>query len=305
MILSFDFGGSKIAAALVDGGTGKIAGIKKLQISLSISGNECLDQIIDIGNNIIGQYPSDLIDAIGISFGGPVSTDGRTVIKSQHIKGWDNYPLADVIEEKFSIPVIVENDANAAAIGEWCYGAGKKNSPFVYLQMSTGIGSGIIFEGKIYNGQGLAGEIGHISLDRNGPLCKCGNQGCLESYSAGWALDSKAQKLLDESKGAKDLFGEYRKGNADAREIIRNSFWPLAHVLNSMICLLDPAIITLGGGITKARDVISEVLFPMVEQLSPLFLKNRTKIAFSHLEGYETLIGAAVLAKRIFTSGHS
>jgi glucokinase len=296
VILSFDFGGTKIAAALIDISQGIIIDSIKTKPSVTNTDNEILSQMIDCGKKLLYQNPNLNVDSIGISFGGPINKDGRTVMKSQHISGWDNYPLAEIVEREFNLPVIVENDANAAALGEWRFGVGNLSSPFFYMQISTGIGSGIIVEGKIFHGRGLAGEVGHISFDKNGPLCKCGNKGCLESFSAGWALDQKAQQLLGVKASAKDLFNETLKENKDAIEIVQSALLPLVYAINSIQCLLDPEMICMGGGVTGSRLVISKYLFPMIELITPPFLKKRTQIKFSELNGLETLLGAAVLA---------
>jgi len=298
VILSFDFGGTKIAAALIDISQGRIIDSLKAKPSATNTDNEILLQMIDSGKMLLSQNPNLKVDSIGISFGGPINKDGRTIMKSQHVAGWDNFPLAEMIEEEFNLPVVVENDANTAALGEWCFGAGNKSSPFFYLQMSTGIGSGIIIEGEIYHGHGLAGEVGHISFDQNGPLCKCENKGCLESYSAGWSLDKKAQQQLGAKASAKDLFKETIKENKAAIEIVQRAMLPLAYVINAIICLLDPEVICMGGGVTGSRVVITKYLFPMIEQITPPFMRKRTQIKFSELNGLETLLGAAVLAER-------
>jgi glucokinase len=298
VILSFDFGGTKIVAALIDISQGTILDSIKTKPPATNTDNEILFQMIDCGNVLLSQNPKLKVDSIGISFGGLVNKDGRTVMKSQHISGWDNYPLAEIVEREFNLPVIVENDANAAALGEWSFGVGKGISPFFYMQISTGIGSGIIIEGEIFHGHGLAGEVGHISIDKNGPLCKCGNKGCLESFSAGWALDQKAQQLLGTKAGAKELFDETLKENKDAIEIVQSALLPLAYVINAIQCLLDPEVICMGGGVTRSRLVISKYLFPMIEQITPPFMEKRTQIKFSELNGSETLLGAAVLAER-------
>jgi glucokinase len=300
LILAFDFGGTKLAAAIVDLKKGEINSYKRIRISADTTGPECLDQMLQMGKTILNESSYGLIDGIGVSFGGPVSPDGKSVLKSQHIIGWEKFPLVSSIEQEFKLPAVMENDANAAAIGEWFFGAGKKASPFVYVQLSTGIGSGIIIDGNIIKGQGLAGEIGHLTIEKNGPKCKCGNRGCLESFAAGWALDEEAQRLLGESASSKDLFTAYRLMNPDAQQIILDAMSSLALVVNNIICILDPSVIVFGGGMSKSNDVIRDILFPMVDAVAPPFLKNRTQLAFSDLDGKETLFGAALIADRVF-----
>jgi glucokinase len=300
LILAFDFGGTKLAAAIVDLKKGEINSYKRIRISADTTGPECLDQMLQMGKTILNESSYGLIDGIGVSFGGPVSPDGKSVLKSQHIIGWEKFPLVSSIEQEFKLPAVMENDANAAAIGEWFFGAGKKATPFVYVQLSTGIGSGIIIDGNIIKGQGLAGEIGHLTIEKNGPKCKCGNRGCLESFAAGWALDEEAQRLLGESASSKDLFTAYRLMNPDAQQIILDAMSSLALVVNNIICILDPSVIVFGGGMSKSNDVIRDILFPMVDAVAPPFLKNRTQLAFSDLDGKETLFGAALIADRVF-----
>lgn len=299
MILTFDIGGTKLASAVVDARRGKIAAYKKHQFVAGETAPEYLAYMVAIGKTLLKKHRKKNFEGIGISFGGPLSMDGKTVLKSQHVHGWEGVPLASIIEQELNLPTVLENDANAAALGEWRYGAGKGLDTCIYVQLSTGIGLGIILEGNLYKGKGLAGELGHLTVKNNGLLCACGKKGCLESYAAGWALKKFASKILDKSASAENLFDAYRQNNSHAQRIIGRAMSALALALNNAICLLDPEIIVLGGGITKSRDVIRAELFPALLTNAPPFLKDRWNLAFASLAGKETLLGAALLASRL------
>ena len=299
MILAFDIGGTKLASAVVDTRSGKITTYKKIPFVADLTAPEYMVHMVSIGKTLIEKHGKNTIEGIGISFGGPLSPDGKTILKSQHVHGWEGIPLAAIMEQKFNLPTVLENDANAAALGEWRYGAGRGMGNCVYAQLSTGIGSGIILDGKLFKGKGLAGELGHLTVKNNGLRCACGNQGCLESYAAGWAFEKFATKILKKPSSAEDLFNAYRQKNSDAQSIIIRAMTVLAMALSHMICLFDPEIIVLGGGISHSQDVIRAELFPALETNIPPFLKGRCRLAFALLDGKETLLGAALLASAL------
>lgn len=312
-ILALDFGGTKLTSAIVDVETGLILNCYRAKVETGWGAKEAISKMIEmakkltVGLNIVHVY------AVGISFGGPISSDGTKVLKSQHISGWSNLPLVKIIQDEFNLPVFLGNDANVAALGEWKFGSGKDSRVMLYIQISTGIGAGIILNGKIFTGCGLAGEFGHMTVENGGLTCACGKRGCLESYSAGWAISKRGKEeyrelykhstMLDLSENnlnnidARLIFKAYRKNDDIAKKIVSKSMEYFGIAISHAICLFDPDRIVLGGGISKAKDVIKKELFPVVSSNTPPDFKNRYEINFSSLKGYETLIGAALLAK--------
>ncbi len=191
-------------------------------------------------------------DRCGIGFGGPVDFRSQKIALSTHVPGWENFPLADRIGEHFGVPAILDNDANAGALGESIYGAGRDARPMFYMTLSTGIGGGLVLEdGSVYRGaDSWAGEIGHITIRPDGPPCLCGARGCLERMCCGLWLER------DYGKPAAELFQD----PAFVLKYVVN----LAAGLKAAVMLFNPARIVIGGGIAKAGD---RLFAPLREEL--------------------------------------
>ncbi len=317
--LAIDFGGTKLAACVVEKATGKIFNYQRRLTPKNSTFTESLDLVKSMGNEILTAWRAEHdeeVSGVGVSFGGPISEDSRLVIKSHHVKGWENFPLPVVFEEYFNIPAVMANDADAAAYGEWFYGAGDKEKSFYYLQVSTGIGAGLVIDEKIFRGKGNAGEPGHLIVDKDakpfhGKLCACGKPGCLESFSAGWGIAARVMDVFDQlpvesilrklcesdvNKVTTEIvFEAYRRGDEDARKIILDGIDRLAAVLANTLCVFDPHKVGIGGGLTKSRDIIEPELFEALKRYMPFMFYDELMIDFSHLNGRETLLGAALL----------
>jgi glucokinase len=183
-------------------------------------------------------------DRCGIGFGGPVDYAAQRVALSTHVAGWSGFPLVDRIASMLNVPVVMDNDANAGALGEAIHGAGRKALPLFYMTLSTGIGGGIVLsDGSVYRGSdSWAGEIGHLTLRPDGPECLCGARGCFERMCCGLWLER------DYGKPAPELL---RDPEFVARYVV-----DLAQGLKAAIMLLNPARIVIGGGIAKAGDAL-------------------------------------------------
>jgi glucokinase len=180
-------------------------------------------------------------DRCGIGFGGPVDFPSQSVILSTHVAGWAEYPLVDRVRNLCGAPVVIDNDANVGALGESVYGAGRGRDPLFYMTLSTGIGGGVVIDGRIYHGaNSYAGELGHMNIEPDGPECLCGSRGCFERMCCGLWLERDfgrpASKLLEDP----DFVDRY---------VVR-----LARGLKTVIMILNPACLIIGGGICKAGD---------------------------------------------------
>jgi glucokinase len=313
-VLALDFGGSKLIAAVVAPAIGKILSLKRAPTPVERGADGSIELIAQLGNEAITALnpTSQEIEAIGISFGGPVSRDRRHVVHSMHVSGWDSVDLPDRIGRIFAKPAYMDNDANAAALGEWRLGAGHGVQNMLYVQVSTGIGAGLILNGNLYRGSGLAGELGHIIVCEDGPLCTCGKKGCVESLASGWAIARDGKALME--KDASTLLSTLahndptaitaelvllasKSGDPGSQSIFRHAFRSLAAGIAILIRILDPEVIVIGGGVAQARESLLEVLNPALKEfLSPVF-RDRVELRFSTLAGYETLFGAALLTR--------
>ena len=313
-VLALDFGGTKLAAAVVNTTTGKTTALTRKATPVLQGAEATINTMIEIGwETLKGSGVKDQIIRVGISFGGPVNKDRTTVLHSHHVAAWDGVVLTERISETFNLPTFMENDANAAALGEWYFGAGERVENMVYIQISTGVGAGLILNHQLYRGEALAGEFGHMTVLPNGPTCMCGREGCVESLCSGWAIarDGKAALHRATSKSplwqlsdgkeenikARMVIESYRKGDPIAKTILERSFTSLGIGVANMICLFDPEIVVIGGGIARARDVMIEFLKPAHGKYVHHLFENRYRLEFSELAGIETLLGAALLAE--------
>ncbi len=221
----------------------------------------------------------------GIGFGGPVDFSTQTVTLSTHVGGWDAYPLIQRVSELAGGPAVLDNDANVAALGEAHHGAGRGFDPLFYMTLSTGIGGGIIGSGRVWRGaDSYGGEIGHLTVDPNGPDCLCGSNGCLERLCCGLWLER------DYQKSAADLM-------TDERFVLRY-VTNLAKGLKAAVMLLNPARIVIGGGISKAEDRLFLPLRAELRRQIPGWSRARLDVVPAKLIDDSVLYGALVLAEQ-------
>ena len=206
LCLALDFGGTKLAAGLVNWRTGEV--LRQARCA-TVGSRGARGQIADMLGLVEGELGlagagRPAIDAVGVSFGGPVDTGRGIVLQSHHVEGWEGLPLAAELGATFHCPVYLENDANAVALGEYRYGAGRGARTVVYITVSTGIGGGIVLEGELWRGShGVAGEVGHMVVRPGGPLCTCGNRGCLESLASGPSIARRAREAIAAGGGSR------------------------------------------------------------------------------------------------------
>jgi glucokinase len=268
--------------------------------------------------------------AVGVSFGGPLDFHSGTVLRCFQVPGWENFPLKDHLRAALNAPAIVENDANAAAFGEWAHGAGLGCKSLFYITVSTGIGGGWVLDGRIFRGaNGLAGEIGHLAVKPDGPLCTCGKRGCLEALASGPAIACiVSQRLLAEPVSESlllSLAGLNHPGvkltNSDppvsnppmitaeqvalaaeagdrlAREVLDDAARYLGQAIAAVILLLNPERVVLGGGVAKSGEYFWRALR---QAASALVLPGMAvEILPAFLGDDAPLWGAAALAQSL------
>ncbi len=263
-------------------------------------------EIISICSEISGLIADgntrfDPVSRIAISFGGPVDASKGETIMSHHIVGWEHIPICAIIEEKFNIPVVLDNDANCGALAEWKFGAGVGIDDLVYINVGTGIGGGVVANGKLVRGaHGVAGEIGHIVLNPNGPACTCERHGCLESYASGRNIERRYCELTGahESISGQEIFARAAEGEKEALAIIWETAEYLAHGISLAVGILDPDIVIIGGGLSEAGILL---FGPLDEALARYVIPQMAGIKVVPAKlGYECgVIGAIALAMHV------
>jgi len=256
---------------------------------------------------------SEKLNGIGIGVPGPVDFSAGTLVSPPIMPGWDRYPIIQTVQQWFpSANVVVDNDVNVMALGEIYQGAGKGVDNLIFVKIGTGIGAGIICEGKIYRGSsGCAGDIGHIGVNKSGPLCHCGNKGCLEAVTAGPAIAERSLIGAKEGKSpillrlyekngntlrAEDVGDAAREGDALAVEVIRESGQFIGDVLAGLVNFYNPRVIVIGGGVSNLGNLLlSSIRQTVLKRSTPLATRN-LHIVFSEIGPDAGVIGAVNLA---------
>ena len=262
VILGVDVGGTKIAVGLVDRD-----GTILTQTRTPMIGNGTpeagLQAVISAIDSVVW---GNKVRSIGICAPGPLDPETGVVLNPPNLPCWRNFPLAMKVADKFHMRVKVDNDANAAALAETRWGAARGYRYVFYATIGTGIGTGIVFDGRIYHGStGSAGEGGHVSIDYRGPLCSCGKRGCIEILAAGPAIAARARTKLggalsrslildlvngDVAAVTSELVGQaYAAGDPLARQILLDTVEVLTPWLGNIVDLLDPDVLVMGGGV--------------------------------------------------------
>lgn len=247
---------------------------------------------------------------IGIGVPGILYLEKGVLRESPNLPGWINYPVRDEIESILKMPVLLDNDANVAALGESWLGAGRGYDSMCMLTLGTGIGGGLILNGKIWHGfLGMAGELGHIVVAENGSRCACGGQGCLETEASASAIARKGRDAFAQGHSTKlkqlaatpeeissDLVYRYAKqGDAVCQEILQSAGRYLGIGIASLINTLNLPLYVIGGGAAAAWDLLSPSIFDEAQKRSYIYREGSTKIVPSELGGDAGLYGAAKL----------
>ena len=278
-IIAVDVGGTQIRAALCDP-----EGVIHRRVADLTAGHEGPEAVMGrIERAIRRVWPANApVAAIGLVAPGPLDPWSGIVLDAPNIPGWKNYPLRAIIQERFDVPILVGNDANAAALAEQRFGAGQGEPNLIYITVSTGIGGGIIVNGELLLGaHGLAGEIGHIIVEPDGPRCGCGNYGCLETLASGPSIARQARqrictaepgRILELAQGdpnaisAKIVNEAAQEGEPLAVDVFRQAGTYLGIGLVTLLHLFDPNIVVIGGSVSKAGDLLFEPVREVVRR---------------------------------------
>jgi glucokinase-like ROK family protein len=251
------------------------------------------------------------VRAIGVGVPGPVEQASGLLRSPPIMPGWDRYPIRDAFAGEYAAPVFVDNDVNVMALGEHWGGVGKGLDNMLFVKIGTGIGGGIIADGRLYRGtQGCAGDIGHICVDPDGPVCSCGNRGCLEARAAAPAIALMAERCARDGLSpnlsgvlgergeisAKDVGEAASRGDYHALEIIRESGRLVGRVLATLVSTLNPSLIVIGGGVANiGHSLLAEIRSTVYRRSLPLATRN-LPIVLSELDETAGVVGASVLA---------
>lgn len=314
-IIGVDLGGTKVRAVLADG-SGNLLARKEMATEASKGQEKVIDNIVKVINGVMKGTDSGQIVGLGIGAPGPLNPRTGVVYSPPNLPGWENVPLRDILEKRLGIPVYVGNDANLAALGEYTFGAGKDYRYLVYLTISTGIGGGIIEDGRILDGaKGAAGEVGHMTIEAFGPRCNCGNYGCWEVLASGTGIRRRAIEMLQ--GGRESLLTELsegdlekvtaelvekaaRKGDPAAQELLHQTGLYLGVGITNILHLFNPEIVVLGGGVSQIGELIMKPMREEVERRAMPAFRQNVPIVYTDLKGDVGLYGAVAIVLQNF-----
>ena len=307
-VLAIDIGGTKLAAGMVDT-DGRMLARGEVP-TLATEGLEpVLARIVGLGRDLLSrpEVAGVRVHRIGVGCAGPVDLTAGVVFNPPNLPGWTQVPLTDHLQRALALPTVLENDANAAALGEFRYGAGKGARSIVYLTVSTGIGGGIILDGKVWHGlKDAAGEVGHMTVCPDGPVCGCGNRGCLEAMSSGPSIARRAREAVASGRQtglseiakptSSDVVRLAKEGDPVAREVWAEAVKYLGIGVAAAITILAPERVVIGGGVTKAGDYLFQPLREQVRQRVKLVPVESVPIVPAALGPDVGILGAAAVA---------
>ena len=278
-ILGFDVGGTKISA-VVGNEHGEILANVRLPTVKHLGKKRLTEELVSMGVEVLKKAGVRKPDYIGLAFAGFVSSSTGKILASPNIIGLKNFNIADAIEKYFDAPVTLENDATAATIAERLFGSGRDTDDFVYMTLSTGIGGGAFVNGKLLRGaHGLAGEVGHMVIMSNGPVCGCGRRGCLEAIAGGRGIARRVSENISAVRdselfsrmrpneiNAKSVFESKKHGDMFAQLIVEETLYYLSVGIVNIINILDPELIIIGGGISKAGNELFQPLRAAIKE---------------------------------------
>jgi glucokinase len=318
-IIGVDLGGTNIVVGLLPIEGGETIALRSLPTDSQRGAKFVVDRIVDMMEISIREalemYGGTRDDIAGVGIGSPGPLDRRTgtVINTPNL-GWRNFPLRDLISNAVDLPAELDNDANCATYGEWWLGAGRDVDTLVGLTLGTGIGGGIVLGGQIYHGcSDAAGEIGHTTIDSTGRKCKCGNYGCLEAYASGPAIALRAQEGIAagaESRLTEMVNGKLEQitaatvydaivlGDAYADDVMKDTAKFLGTGIANIINMLNPEMVVIAGGVTRAGDHLFEPLRAEVRRRAFRTAEEACSIVPGELTGTAGVVGAAAVFKQ-------
>lgn len=313
LTIGIDLGGTKISTGLVDAAGNILA--HDYRATRANEGQEAVvRRMVEAARQVMAEAdvtPSQTA-AVGVGAPGPMDLEAGVVVAPPNLQGWKRVPLKRLIEDELGLETFLENDANAAALGEHCFGAGRGVQHMIYVTVSTGVGGGMIFDGKLYHGDsGMAGEIGHITILPNGPLCGCGNRGCLEALASGTAIAARARERI--ARGASTMIAEMvagdlelvsakivaqavQQGDVEAQEILTEAMTYLGIGMANLVNLFNPQLIVIGGGLINLGEKLFGAVRRGIVCHAMEASASAVKIAPAELGDKVGVLGAAAVA---------
>ncbi len=310
-VVGVDMGATHVMVVVADYSSNVIKE-KEISIDISRGPNVCLNQVDRLVRQVLLEAELQLSDigSVGLGVPGPLVTEQGVVCASPIMPGWDDFPIRTTLENAWGCYVHMNNDAELGALGEWAYGVGRGQQNLAYVKVGTGIGAGLMFKSNIYQGTtGSAGEIGHITINEKGPLCTCGNHGCLEAFAGGQAVIKRAYEELSKGRRSQligfgdiyqitvaDIISAARKGDVLSQQIIAEAGSYLGIAIASLVNLINPSMVIIGGSLSQSGDLLLNPIRSTVTNRSLPVAARLVKISASLLGKRASAMGAVVQA---------
>ncbi len=309
-VCGIEIGGRGQRVVVADG-AGRIVGQARSIDSMAPAPG-VLETVKDLIDQACGSAGVDLEHVVraGIAFGGPVDVERGLTLLSHRAPGFENFPLVNLIEEHLSVATVMDNSARAAALGESVYGAARGATDVVYVHLGTGVGGGIIVDGRLLHGaSSTAGEFGHMVVSTGGPICSCGKPGHLEAYAAAPAIVARFRQRLEieasidldrwsnpKSITVRSIFDAARQGDPAAADVVSETVQVLGLAIANLITTLNPAAVIVGGLVSDVGSLLMDPLSARVRQYSFPSAARRVRLTISQLGPDATVLGAVALA---------
>lgn len=307
LYIAVDIGGTQMRAAVCPDQANKFTRV--VRIATQGEQQTPLERLYQLLDSV---WPSsDTVASIAVAVPGPMDPFAGVILTAPNIPGWDDLPLQHLLEDRYHVPVALGNDANLAALGEWKYGAGRGHHHMVYLTVSTGIGGGVIIDDRLLLGKhGLAAELGHVTVQADGPLCGCGQPGHLESFSSGTGATNWVKEQLGrgaasslaavEPLTAKAISQAAREGDALAIQAITRAGTYLGIGIANYLQIFNPTVVVIGGGFSRTGELLFKPMRQALHErvMTPHYLDD-LEIVTAQLGDEVGLMGALALAQEI------
>jgi glucokinase-like ROK family protein len=309
-VVGIDLGATHVLATLADL-HGRVVAETQANLNVEQGPEACLPQVMDFIRATLDRAgcPPRLVRAIALGVPGPVLAAEGSVSAPPIMPGWDDFPIRHWIEQHWPVPISVENDADLGALGEWTFGAGQGQDHLAYIKLGTGIGCGLLLGGQLYRGAlGTAGEIGHFTITEDGPPCSCGNYGCLEAMAGGRAIAQRAQLAVAAGQrtllaqierpviAIHDVIGAAAAGDGVSQTLLADAGRLIGSALASLVNLLNPGMLVLGGGLVGAGELLLAPLRQVVAERTLHATRQAMRIELARLGRRSTAQGAVAQA---------
>jgi glucokinase len=312
-VLALDIGGTKLAAAVV-AADGSVHGLVVEPTPRTGDWRSATERLFDMGRRAVRRAGAGAVQAVGIACGGPLDAPAGMLLSPPHLPGWLRVPIGPLAADAFGVPFALQNDATAAAIAEYRFGAGRDTGTMLYLTVSTGIGGGAVVNRALHRGAaGNGGEFGHVIVRHGGRLCGCGRRGCVEAYASGTAIAERAREALSAGRSsslaalpvvtAADVATAAAAGDRLAGGVWAEAVELLGAAITDLVNVFEPDLVVLGGGVTRSGAMLIDPVRETVVREAMPPAARAARIELTGLGDLVCVVGAGIIAHALPAAG--